>query len=57
MSVSTDQSDDGALGRELRRAEQRPDEAVDELVFRVDAGVLVWHRLSLQNSEEKRNHF
>ena len=29
------QRDDGTLGGELRGAEQRPDEAVDEFVFRI----------------------
>lgn len=43
------QSDDGALGGELSSAEQRPDESVDEFVFRVCARVVIRNLLPLQD--------
>lgn len=45
--VSSYQSDDGALSSELCRAEERPDEAVDEFVLWVDDRVVVWNLLPL----------
>lgn len=45
--MSSYQSDDGALSSELCRAEERPDEAVDEFVLWVDDRVVVWNLLPL----------
>lgn len=45
--VSSYQSDDGALSSELCRAEERPDEAVDEFVLWVDNRVVVRNLLPL----------
>lgn len=45
--VSSYQSDDGALSSELCRAEERPDEAVDEFVLWVDDRVVVRNLLPL----------
>lgn len=44
------QRDDGTLGGELSSAEQRPDESVDEFVFRVCARVVIGNLLPLQLS-------
>lgn len=41
------QSDDCTLGRELCRAEQCPDESIDEFVFGVCAGVIIRNLLPL----------
>lgn len=46
-SFVTYQGDDGTLGRQLSGAEERPDEAVDQFVLRVDHGVVVRDFLSL----------
>lgn len=48
------QCDDGTLGGELRSAEQRPDESVDEFVFRVCARVVIRNLLPLQSSNFKQ---
>lgn len=47
QEVCAYQSNDGALGRELRRAEERPDEAVDEFVFGINHRIIIWNLFSL----------
>lgn len=48
------QGDDGTLGGQLSSAEQRPDESVDEFVFRVCARVVIRNLLPLQLSDFKQ---
>ena len=47
-----DQRDDGALGRQLGRVEQRPDEAVDLPVLRVVSVVVRRDRVMLRKKED-----
>ena len=46
--LQVDQGDDGALGRQLRRVEQRPDELVDLAVVRVVLIIVTRYRVSLK---------
>lgn len=45
--MSSYQSHDCTLSSELCRAEERPDEAVDEFVLRVDDCIVIWNFFSL----------
>lgn len=56
INRSTYQSNDGTFCGELCSAEERPDKTVDQFVFWVYAGIVIWHWFSLNGSNRSHTH-